>query len=181
MKEGRSAVAVLKLMNRWKSGITQKIINERYPLFGNLNGVRRMVRLLQKDDEEAWARFLFALSDTRFDEFKPLSPFADKIVVSVSYGNGYSSFGGDTVHVAEDSDRASNLVKLAIRSRGWAVHDNDDYVLVFDRFGEAKADVFWIGCKTSGIDSPETEKRAIEIEKEKPDYEKAANRWALQL
>ncbi|MBI4085440.1 MAG: hypothetical protein HY432_02985 [Candidatus Liptonbacteria bacterium] len=150
----RAALSVTRMMNLWRAGtLNMEIFERRYPMFGGIDEVRDLVTGLRGGDRNAWAKFLFAIPENRFEEFKPLSPFAEGIVVKIAYGEypyGWARFDGDDMTlVAEDSDRAANLVRRAIEALGCKTHDGDSYVLVFGRFEGANAEVFQMGRTTS--------------------------------
>ncbi len=112
-----------------------------------------------------WARTIFeaANDETKFKEVKTISPFADKVVIAVSYGVS-TELCGDIYDFADangGTDVVSSIVKNAIRSRKWRVHDFDDYVLVFDQLsvfgnknGAGNVEVFWMGSR-NGAKNPE--------------------------
>ncbi len=107
--------------------------------------------------KEAWAKVVFeaAKMETKFEEVKKTSPFADKVVVAVSYDNGGTSFYGDIYLLTIASgglDIASSVVKNAIRSKAWVAHDCDDYMLSFRRDTGA-VEIFWIGCGSAEVKS----------------------------
>ena len=118
---------------------------------------------------DARALFEAAKNETKFEEVKRNSPFADKIVVAVSYDSGGTSFYGDIFTFANANggvDIASSIVKTAIRKKGWAVHDADSYLITFEKlriFGNGdpgKVEIFWIGCQKPGVKSPESARRS---------------------
>ncbi|MDP3948877.1 MAG: hypothetical protein Q8Q17_02935 [bacterium] len=120
----------------------------------------------------AWAKEVFeaAKKETKFEETKKKSPFADKIVIVVGYESGTTLYGDILVFADANGgvDIASSIVKNIICSRGWAIHDLDEYVLTFEFenlriFGSGddpgEVETFWMGCRKPGIKSPESAQR----------------------
>ncbi len=124
--------------------------------------------------KEAWAKELFKMAkneEKRFQEMKESSPFFGKVLIAVSYDNGGTSLYGNDLFtfstVNGGSDIVSSVIKTAIRKKGWAVHDDDSYILAFEkpdifgkRKGTGKIEIFWIGCRKPGIKGPEAATRA---------------------
>ncbi len=111
------------------------------------------------DGKKNWANIVFnaAKEEIKFQETKRNSPFADKIVIAVSYHNSVTSMYGDIYAFSDANggiDVSSSIVKNAIRLKGWAVHDADEYLLVFD--GNNNAEIFWMGCRKSEVKSPKS-------------------------
>lgn len=113
-----------------------------------------------------WAKAVFdaAKDEEKFQEVKINSPFADKVVIGVSYRIGTKLYGD--IHAFADAnggvDIASSIVKNAIRSNGWTVHDSDDYLLAFSQLksrGACDMEIFWIGSEKPGVKGPESTKR----------------------
>ena len=133
----------------------------------DLGGWRNKMTKLLFDGRKSWAKAVVeaAKNEVRFEEVKKTSPFANKTVVTVSYDNGGTSFYGDIFTFADVNggiDIASSIVKTAIRAKGWAVHDADDYLLVFNKTkseGTGDVEIFWIGSRKTGAKSPESARR----------------------
>jgi len=135
--------------------------------WGNANEIKFLFDAKKTDPGESWVKEIFgaANDDVRFKEVKATSPFAGKVVIAVSYCAGTKLYG-DICDFAEANggiDVVSSIVKSAIRSKGWRVHDSDDYVLIFDQLsvfgrqqGAGNVEVFWMGSKKPGVESPES-------------------------
>jgi len=139
-----------------------------YTFIGAWGTCNKIENLL--DDKKTWAKVVFdaAKNEAKFAEIKKTSPFADKMVIAVSYDNGGTSFYGDIFTFANANggvDIASSIVKNVICSKGWAIHDLDEYMLTFEKlriFGNGDAgdvEIFWMGCGRPGVKSPESAQR----------------------
>ncbi|MDP2741272.1 MAG: hypothetical protein Q8O66_01110 [bacterium] len=139
--------------------------------WGNANQIRTLFDAGKTNSGESWAKEIFgaANDEAKFQKTKATSPFAGNVVIVVSYGI-HASFGGDIssfVNANGGIDVVSSIVKNAIRSKGWSVHDFDDYLLAFDQLsifgnknGAGNVEVFWMGSR-NGAKSPESAQRGI--------------------
>ena len=106
---------------------------------------------LQAGDKDVWARFLFSLKDKHhFQTFKALSPFADKLLVSVDYGSGFVTFHGEIELLMESIIR---------NGKGWKTYDTDKYVVALDNPNQDEAEVFWVSCGIGGVKGPREVKK----------------------
>ncbi|GEM_PF-6249702 len=119
-------------------------------------------RLLWVGDKQMWAKFLFEMrGEPNFEEFKKLSPFADKAVIIVRYNNGTAHYYGNTA-AFRDSEEMTSKVRRALRSREWAMNGKDGYAVIFDK-GQNRpvVEIFWVGSEILDIKSPLVTERQI--------------------
>lgn len=102
--------------------------------------------LLVAGDKNAWAKFLFSLSEQHIvNLFKAISPFAGKMLISVDYGCGFVHIGGD-------------IQPFLDRLIGWdnncKTYDADKYMVIMNQPDLSDAEVHWLACGIVGVDGP---------------------------
>lgn len=116
--------------------------------------------------EEGWAKTLFVKAkseDVQFSNIKASSPFADNLVIAVSYGFG-ATFYGDISQLMDwncgfELDFASSIIKNAICDNGMRTYNWDDYILIFSKVAQSKGvygkpKIFWIGNNRMPSEEP---------------------------
>ena len=93
------------------------------------------------DSEQGWAEELFRIRNfPEFDAVKANSPFVGRMVVAVRY-RGAATYHGDIDSFLGlkgiEIDKASSIIKNAIRKVGMKAHNSDDYIVVFDSLDSA--------------------------------------------
>jgi len=108
--------------------------------------VEKTLSKLEKGDKETWAKFLWKISESEyFEEFKRISPFVNKFLISVNYGCGFVRVEGEMEPLMSSiiSDR-----------KGWKTYDADKYIIAIDKPEVDNAEVFWMRCDYVGKNGP---------------------------
>lgn len=109
------------------------------------------IDLLAAGDKETWAKFLFSLDTTSGTQiFKALSPFHGKCLLTVDYGCGFVSIGGDIGLL---------LDQLIAIGHQYKTYDADKYLVVMDPPNMTSAEVHWLYCGILGVDGPRKNKK----------------------
>jgi len=116
-----------------------------------LEGLPKFVASLKDNDEKVWGSLLISLSNDweysrLYKELKELSPFKDKILISVNYGCGFVNFRGDLESVCN---------RIISKENNMRTYDADHYLLVLPEESFKNVKVLWQGC---GIMSPDVPK-----------------------
>ncbi len=129
-----------------------------------LKNLERKMGELSNGDKTAWAKLLIGAYARRYEgEFhegeiysrlKKLSPYADKILLHVDYGIGFSNI--------KRTMEFQEAVDDKIKSSGMKVLDADQYLLAFDKNDFEKfigrASVDWVHCGINGVCGPRKSK-----------------------
>ncbi|MFH0831704.1 MAG: hypothetical protein V1886_02450 [archaeon] len=107
-------------------------------------GLEEKIKNLQKKDKREWANLLSSSdSYSYYNDFKRISPFADKTLVFVDYGCGF-------VHI--HFDEFENKIHDRIRNSDYKTYDADKYLAALPISSQqleeiiGKADVVWMRC-----------------------------------
>lgn len=95
-----------------------------------LKNLEKKLRELGEGNKTSWARLLRATYETRYasnvyQRLKNISPYADKVLLFVSYGSRSSNI--------DSTMELSDLVDKKVRDSEMKTFGADDYFLVFDK------------------------------------------------
>lgn len=105
-------------------------------------------KLMAVDEDiknSAWAKLLAKSYESMyFDSLKKLSPFKEKIVAFVDYGEGFVTFYGDI----------EKFFSKSVADKGLKTFDCDKYIVVMPKPKPKDVEVFWTGCGILGVYGP---------------------------
>ncbi len=100
---------------------------------------------LVSGDKDAWAKLLSAIKGgPLFGDFKDISPFKGKLLISVDYGQGFVTLDGDI----------KEFVASLIRAKNWRAYDCDRYLVALEQPCTKDAEVLWMSCGIGGVRGP---------------------------
>ena len=111
--------------------------------------VEGFVTKLLKQDKETWSKFLFFLARDEdggsLEEFKKISPFADKLLVAINYGYGFARLYGEVERF---------LSSIISDEKGFKTYSADDFFMALDKPDTENTEVFWVRSGEHGRKSP---------------------------
>lgn len=121
-------------------------------------GLAVMVNELRIGNEKTWAKLLLSAAGgyptKTFKRLKEISPFRDRILISVDYGLGFVHIGGEL---------ESFLANFIGNVNGLKTYNADSYLVAIgkiDRGVLENAKLVWLGCGISGIKGPRSAKES---------------------
>lgn len=112
-------------------------------------GLSVMVKKLREGDERTWGGLLLSAVSNYprdvFNRLKAISPFKDKVLISVDYGCGFVTLEGEF---------ESFLAEFIAKDNGLKVYDADDYLVAVDKDVLKNAKLVWLRCGIGGVKGP---------------------------
>jgi|SRR3989344_5736891 len=136
----------LKLVAESVDGVPRGLMTGKTRLAQDLDS---MLVGLQENDQRTWGELLLTAigryPDQVYGRLKKLSPFASKILISVDYGLGFVTFGGELESILADAIGGKENLKI---------YDTDKYLVAIPESALTKAKVIWLRCGIHGVKEP---------------------------